>query len=139
MEVRSTPQIGSDPKPSSTQTGFNALSANDFLKKMIVQLQNQDPLEPTGNEELLNQISQMRSLQSNVELGDVLKSVATQQQLSSAAALIGRTVSGTTQDAGGDQETLTGVADRAFIRGGAAFVGIGSREIPLVNLTSIEQ
>jgi flagellar basal-body rod modification protein FlgD len=119
-------------------TGFNALSAEDFLEMMIVQLQNQDPLEPTGNEELLNQISQMRSLQSSIELSDALKSVTSQQKLSSAASLIGKTVAGTIRNSNGTETALEGSVERAFIRGGEAFVGLANGELAVENIHSVE-
>jgi flagellar basal-body rod modification protein FlgD len=105
---------------------------------MIVQLQNQDPLEPTGNEELLGQISQMRSLQSSIELSEVLQSVSSQQQLTSAASLIGKTVSGTVPVGNGTSQTLEGVVERAFVKGGQAFVGVGSGEIAIENISYVE-
>ena len=40
------------------------LKTEDFIKMMITQLQNQDPLEPAKNEELLAQMSQIGQLQS---------------------------------------------------------------------------
>ena len=35
---------------------------DDFLKLMIAELQNQDPLDPMENSEMLQQLSQMRSI-----------------------------------------------------------------------------
>ncbi len=126
------------PLVSPESTGFNALSSESFLEMMIVQLQNQDPLEPTGNEELLNQISQMRSLQSSIELSEVLKSVSSQQKLGSAAALIGKTVSGTITASNGTQTTIEGNVERAFVKGGEAFVGTSNGEIAVENISSVE-
>jgi flagellar basal-body rod modification protein FlgD len=126
------------PTVSPESTGFNALSSENFLEMMIVQLQNQDPLEPTGNEELLNQISQMRSLQSSIELSQILKSVSSQQKLGSAASLIGKTVSGTVTKSDGTQTTLEGTVERAFIKGGEAFVGLSNGDIAIENISSVE-
>jgi flagellar basal-body rod modification protein FlgD len=123
---------------SPESTGFNALTSENFLKMMIVQLQNQDPLEPTGNEELLNQISQMRSLQSSIELSDSLKTLNAQQKLGSAASLIGKTVSGTVTAANGTPSTIEGTVERAFMRGGEAFVGLTNGEIAVGNISSVE-
>jgi flagellar basal-body rod modification protein FlgD len=138
MNVSATSSNTTIPKLSREETGFNGLSSENFLEMMIVQLKNQDPLEPTGNEELLNQISQMRSLQSSIELSDVLKSVSSQQQLTSAASLIGKTVSGTVAGSNGTSQTVQGVVERAFVRGGEAYVGLGSREITVQNISSVE-
>lgn len=123
---------------SPESTGFNALTSENFLQMMIVQLQNQDPLEPTGNEELLNQISQMRSLQSGIELSETLKSLGAQQKLGSAASLIGKTVSGTVAGGNGQQIPIEGKVERAFIRGGEAFVGLSNGEIAMENISAVE-
>jgi flagellar basal-body rod modification protein FlgD len=135
------PSLSSSSGPQTVareSTGFNALSAEDFLKMMIVQLQNQDPLEPTGNEELLNQISQMRSLQSSIELSEALKSVTSQQKLSSAASLIGKSVTGTITLGDGTETTLEGIVERAFLKGGEAFVGLPDGELAVENISSVE-
>ncbi len=125
------------PVVSKDKTGFNALTSEDFLKMMIVQLKNQDPLEPTKNEELLNQISQMRSLQSSTELGDVLKNLSSQQELTSAASLLGKAISGTAT-VNGESKTIQGIADRAFIKDGDAYVGTGANEIALNDINYVE-
>lgn len=105
---------------------------------MIVQLQNQDPMEPTGNDELLNQISQMRSLQTNIELSDVLNATNSQQQLTSAASLLGRYVEGNVNAADGTEKTISGTVERAFVTGGKAFVKTDSGELPLDSIIRVE-
>ena len=117
----------------SSKTGFNGLSANDFMKMLIAQLQNQDPSEPMSNAELLNQISMMRNLQSNIELSDALKSLSSGDQLTSAAGLIGKSV----YTSGQSGEPVSGVVDRAFLREGKAFVGIGDQEAPLADVSEV--
>jgi flagellar basal-body rod modification protein FlgD len=70
------------------------LKTEDFIKMMITQLQNQDPLEPAKNQELLAQMSQIGQLQSATSLQESLKGMALQNQIGSASALIGKTVQG---------------------------------------------
>ncbi len=119
------------------KTGFNGLTSDTFLKLLIAQLQNQDPTEPVSNEQLLTQISQMRDLQSSLELTESLKDLTSSQQSaqfsSSAAAFIGKRVTGTTE-AGA---TVSGLVDRALLRDGKTFLGIGGNEIPTGNVTIV--
>lgn len=115
------------------ETGFAGLDSTAFMKLLITQLQNQDPTEPVTNSELLNQLAMMRNLQSNIELGDSLAAITSSQNLSNAAAFIGRTVVGTNTN----KEQVTGVVDRAFVADGEAFVGIGSDEIGLKQVESV--
>lgn len=118
---------------SPDQAGFGALTADKFMTLLITQLQNQDPTEPVGNEELLNQLSMMRNLQSNIELGDALKSITVDQRLATSASFIGKEVVGVDVE----QKSVTGVVDRAFVRDGEAYVGIGEHVVPLDSITDI--
>src|SRR3954468_11276352 len=70
------------------------LKPKDFIKMMITQLQNQDPMEPAKNEQLLAQMSQIGQLESSTQLQTSLKSVTLQTQIGSASALIGKSVQG---------------------------------------------
>ncbi len=77
------------------------LKTEDFIKMMVTQLQNQDPLEPAKNQELLAQMSQIGQLQSATSLQESLQSMLLQNQVSNAGNLIGKMVEGL--DARGDQ------------------------------------
>jgi flagellar basal-body rod modification protein FlgD len=120
---------------SSDQQGFAGLNSETFLKLLLVQLQNQDPLNPTSNEDLLNQLSAMRGLQANIEITDTLKALTGNQQLSTAATYLGKRITGTTAA----NQSVDGVVDRAYTRDGASYVGIGDLEIPLANVTGVTQ
>ena len=84
--------------PSGTQSttnkkGFN-LKAEDFIKMMVTQLQNQDPTAPAKNEELLAQMSQIGQLQSTTSLTEGIQSMVLQNQIGSAGNMIGKNVEG---------------------------------------------
>lgn len=70
------------------------LKTEDFIKMMITQLQNQDPMEPAKNGELLAQMSQIGQLQSSTNLQESLKGLVLQNQLASSGNLIGKVVQG---------------------------------------------
>lgn len=70
------------------------LKPEDFIKMMITQLQNQDPMEPAKNEQLLAQMSQIGQLESSTKLQDSLEQMVLQNNLGSAGNLIGKTVVG---------------------------------------------
>src|SRR5688500_3376977 len=83
------------------------LKTEDFIKMMITQLQNQDPLEPAKNQELLAQMSQIGQLQSSTTLQESLKGMVLQNQIGSASSLIGKTVQGLD----GDDDPVTGLVN----------------------------
>jgi flagellar basal-body rod modification protein FlgD len=70
------------------------LKPDDFIKMMITQLQNQDPMQPADNNQLLAQMSQIGQLQSATSLQQSLQGLVQQNQIGAAAALIGKSVQG---------------------------------------------
>ncbi|MBX3361848.1 MAG: hypothetical protein KF912_05620 [Phycisphaeraceae bacterium] len=75
---------------------FSNLSSEEFTKIILTELQNQDPLSPNDTGALLQQLSSIRSIQSDLELQSRLTSMVAQNELAGASSLIGRRVSGLT-------------------------------------------
>ena len=73
-------------------SSFGDLASKDFLQLLITQLTNQDPFEPTGNEELLQQISSIRDIELSTTLTESLKVLTGQQRFASASTLLGQYV-----------------------------------------------
>ncbi len=74
--------------------GLNDIDLNEFLNLMLTELQNQDPLNPTDNAALLQQVGELRSISSNDQLVNTLKGFSNTQELTTASSLIGKTVKG---------------------------------------------
>lgn len=91
--------------------GFNDLGFNDFLKLMISELQNQDPLEPMSNSEMVQQIGLIRDIGATDQLTRVLTNLSGSQELVTASNLIGRTVQGLADDS----SEVTGTVDRVTV------------------------
>jgi len=98
-------RVSSNPIPPTTTSassaanslqgnGLNDIDLNEFLNLMITELQNQDPLNPTDNAALLQQIGELRGISSNDQLVSTLKSFSNTQELTTASSLIGKTVKG---------------------------------------------
>ena len=68
---------------------FSDLSSEDFVKIIFTELQAQDPLAPNDTSAVMEQISTLRSIQSDIELTDKLEAIVSQNQLASAGGLIG--------------------------------------------------
>ena len=92
-----TPNIG----PSTAQPGVGqALTArtvtqDDFLKLLIAQLQNQNPLEPMDNQEFAAQLATFNSLGQLIDINGKLGQLQSMQGLASqynAASLIGKEI-----------------------------------------------
>lgn len=96
---------------SSTNEGYNSLNTDDFLKLLIQELQNQDPLNPMDNSEMVQQIGLIREIGATDELTGSLTALSNNQQLVTASGLIGRTVTGLSTDS----QNVTGVVDRITV------------------------
>ena len=76
----------------SAAPSVGGLTADDFFKLLITQLTNQDPLEPTSNQELMEQISAIRDIDLSMTLVQSLKTLTGQQRFAAAPALMGKYV-----------------------------------------------
>ena len=114
--------------------GFAGMTSEDFMKLLITQLQNQDPSNPMDSDQLLNQVSQMRSLQANLELETAMKGLTLSQQLSSASNLIGKTITAVT----GDSNTeVTGEVESVVVKDNKTLLRVDGQEIPMDDITGV--
>jgi flagellar basal-body rod modification protein FlgD len=125
-------------KPRSLQD----LDIDEFLKLMITELTNQDPLNPMDNAQLVEQIGQIRSISATTQLSDTLGSVLAGQNLTTASSLIGKKVAALT-DA---NENVTGTVDRVSVEidendsdKRTYRVHIGDKKIDLKNVREIKE
>ena len=103
------------------------------MKLMITQLQKQDPLNPTDNNQILQQISSMQQISSSGKLSSTLDSVLLGQNISSASNLVGKNVTGLT-DAG---KSVQGVVSQVTITSGTPYLQIGQDQVALHNVGQI--
>ncbi len=119
-----------------TGRSIGEISPEEFLQLLITQLQNQDPFEPVKNQELLQQMSAVRQLQSNIELQSTLEDITLQNQISSAGALIGKVVQGL--NAGGDK--IGGVVTSVAVEAGKVHLELDTgQRMPLSNVHKVSE
>lgn len=103
---------------SSTQFGehntLNDLDIDVFLKLLIHEMQNQDPLNPMDNTQMLNQINQIREIASTDKLTTTLDSVLLGQNITSSTNLIGKDVKAISDD----NQKVSGTVTRVTIEDG---------------------
>lgn len=88
-----TTDIGSP--TSLSPTGSNRLGKDEFLKLLTAQLQNQDPLSPTDNQQFIAQLAQFSSVEqaegTNTRLDSLLMAQSSSNQ-TTTATFIGKDV-----------------------------------------------
>lgn len=112
---------------------YNNLTSGDFLKLMISELQNQDPLNPADNTALLTQLSQIRQVSSSDKLSSTLDTVLLGQNLSNATSMIGKKVTAL----GEDNKDVTGTVSKVTVADGNVNVFIGDKSFKLSNVREV--
>ena len=93
--------ITSSPSSAPTQAGGPTLGKQDFLKLLITQLRNQDPLNPLDQNEFLAQTAQFTSLENLQNISTQLaemKALSQGQALTQGASLLGKTAAASGRD-----------------------------------------
>ncbi|TWT39419.1 flagellar hook assembly protein FlgD [Blastopirellula retiformator] len=96
--VNSSTSTTSSGSEGASGGGLQDLDMDQFLKLMIAELQNQDPLEPMKNSEMLEQIGQIRNITATEQLSTTLTNVLDGQNILSATTLIGGQVQALTDE-----------------------------------------
>lgn len=110
-QISASLPFGQSQKAEGSAKALGEVDLDQFIQLMISELQNQDPLDPLDNSEMLQQITQIREIGSNDRLSQTLDAVLTGQNLTTASSLIGKKVNALA-DGGA---TVEGVVDRVSI------------------------
>ena len=86
--------LGGAPSPSTGGSSFANLSSEEFFEVLFTELKNQDPLEPTDSSKMLEQLSTIRNIESQVKLQQKIEDLVTNNQMAIDGGLIGKVVEG---------------------------------------------
>lgn len=85
--------IGTNQLPAQEITaGKQAMGKDDFLKLMLLQMKNQDPLDPMDNQAMLSQMAQFTSLEQMSNLNKNFADANTTASFMDATRLLGKEV-----------------------------------------------
>ncbi|MCD6289825.1 MAG: flagellar hook capping protein [Anaerolineae bacterium] len=104
-----------------------------FLKLLLAQLRNQDPLSPMQSEEFLSQLAELTTLEQMWRMNDSLQTFMSQQQLLQASAMIGHTVQAVDETG----QTIEGIVQGAIVRNGVVSVDLGDRRVALTKIIAV--
>lgn len=122
-----------NPTGAGSSNALENLNTSQFLDLMIAELQNQDPLNPMDNAQMIEQIGQIRQIDASSRLTKTLDAVLMGQNLSSASAMIGKTISGLDDDA----DKVTGKVERVTVTDGVPKLHVGAKTVTLKNVGEI--
>ena len=131
--LSSTAAFGTPATPPSNNA-FAELDSGEFLNIMLTELTNQDPLQPNDTAAVLEQLSSLRNIESQVSLQEQLETMVMQNSISQASGMIGKVVEGL--DLGNDR--ISGVVTSVRVVDGEAELELDSgKTLPIDRVTAI--
>lgn len=121
---------------TTSAAGASIMDKDDFLKLLIGQMQNQDPLNPMDPAESMGQMTQFAILEQITNLNGTTSAAASNEYDAQAVALIGKTV--TYYDAE-TRDSVTGVVEKVTFTSNGPSLTVGGRSGVLpVSLLNVE-
>src|SRR3954463_7680251 len=119
---------------SSSKKADQILGKDDFLKLMVAQMKNQDPMNPSDDKDNIAQMAQFSSLEQITNLTTATQKLADSMQMTQTLGLIGHTVSYKAADG-----TMTsGTVSAVDVAGGAPSLTIGyQKDVDPTVVTSV--
>jgi flagellar basal-body rod modification protein FlgD len=118
---------------NGASNGLNNIDISQFLKMMLAELQNQDPLNPMQNSQIMQELGQMQQITASNKLTTTLDGVALGQSLSNATSLIGKRIEGI--DDNGDP--ATGIVQKVSVANSVPKLHVGAQIVSLNNIQNI--
>ncbi|SHE94815.1 flagellar basal-body rod modification protein FlgD [Caldanaerobius fijiensis DSM 17918] len=122
MNVNSVNSSSYSVEPDTSVQNNQILGKDDFLKLLITQLSNQDPLQPVDDREFIAQMAQFSALEQ-------IQNINVNMDMMRATALIGKTV-----DAG----SISGIVDGVSIAGSKVYLSVNGNLISISDVKNVK-
>jgi flagellar basal-body rod modification protein FlgD len=86
----------------------------NYMKLLITQLQNQNPLEPMDNNEMASQLAQFSQLQQLESMNSNFADVLSTTERNYASSLIGKEISFASEDKTGTKDITSGIVEEVI-------------------------
>ena len=110
----------------------NGLGKDDFMKLLLAQMGNQDPLKPMDDKEFITQLAQFNSLEQMQQVNKSMGTLASAQSATQATGMLGQQV-----QARGANGIVTGEVRAVSISGGSPTLRVGTEEIALADILQV--
>lgn len=133
MEVN-TIDLATDPTATPrTATNRAKLSQKEFMQLLVAELTHQDPMNPMDNQQFVQQLASLQSLESSAALTDGIRDLVRVNELSSASALIGKRVRGVDADG----EDVDGIVEKIRTEDGRVSLVVDGRGVPMQGVAEV--
>jgi flagellar basal-body rod modification protein FlgD len=108
VQTAQTP-VAPAPALAGTVGAAAGLGKQDFLKLLMAQLQNQDPLKPVDDTAMIAQMAQFSALEATQALSTTMQTANNQASVAQAGAMIGKYILANQADGTSSTGAVTGV------------------------------
>jgi len=123
---------------SSTTATASDIQMN-YMKLLITQLQNQNPLEPLDNNEMASQLTQFSQLQQLETMKQSFERILTSVERNYAGSLLGKEVSFAVETEAGTVDTQKGTVEQVYHdTDGEIWLAVEDNIISLENVQSVK-
>lgn len=120
---------------ATSQTGLGELGSETFLKLLVAQLQNQNPLEPMDGSQMLQQTAQFANVEAMQRLTDLQGRLLGVQNFSATSSLIGKQVTAFVPGEG----NVVGIVDSVQAGDAGAMLSLDGRQISLDHVVRVDE
>jgi len=131
--VNATSSTGGTSESGLASGVSQMLNSDEFIRILLAEVQNQNPLEPMDNSELVNQMTSIQSLEATSNLNKSINTMMIQQQILGAGALIGHWATGVSQGDG----RVTGVVEGVCVQGENVNLVVSGYLVPVANVEEV--
>nr|WP_241982204.1 flagellar hook capping FlgD N-terminal domain-containing protein [Cryobacterium ruanii] len=112
---------------TTTRTPNQSMDSEVFMSLLVTQLQNQDPSSPMDTNEMIAQTTQLAMMEKLTEMATASEEGFSLQMRTSAAALVGETVTYTNADG----DLITGLATSVSFANAVPLVTVNGEPVAL--------
>ena len=124
------------PDQTNTRVPQKTLNQDDFLKLLVTQFTNQDPMNPMKDTEYIAQMAQFTTLEQSKATNTAITQLRTDNQVLQANSLLGRKVS--LQSSQDNNAVITGTVSAVQMEAGTPKIVVNGQPYDLSTLLSIQ-
>lgn len=121
----------------SSITSAGSIQA-DYMKLLVTQLQNQNPLEPLDNNQMASQLAQLSQLSQIEQLNMKFSGVLSAVERNYASSLVGKEITFLSEDLDGSISLTSGLVEEVMVSGNDILLKAGDYAIGLSDIVSVK-
>lgn len=131
------PYYSADNRSSVNAGQESTLGKDEFLKILIAQISNQDPMKPLEDKEFISQMAQFTTVEQLTNMSKELREL--KNSLGFSATLIGKSIEWESASASGSSSVIqSGVVDSISMKSGESYVVVNGEEISLGRVLTVK-